>query len=199
MIIGIYGLKGGGKTVFMTLLLWIEHIVFKKIVYSNYKLKFKYKKLDMQKLAELDTQLQNTAIGIDELHMIADSRRAGAKQNLLVSYFVLQSRHRSVNLYFTSQFEHQVDRRVRENTDIKIIAENLNIDSDGDGKPDLFRIIIQDNRGMEKKFHEKIICGTKIYDQFDTNFIINLFQYKEKEKKPKKEEKKSKKKPKKKK
>lgn len=186
MIIGIYGLKGAGKTLVMTLLLWIETLAFQKSVYVNYEVTFPHKKLEMQKLAELDQQLQNTAIGVDELHMIADSRRAGAKQNLLVTYFVLQSRHRSVNMYFTSQYEHQIDRRIRENTDIKIIVENLKIDSDNDGKNDLFRVIIQDRRGMEQKYHEQIICATKIFEQFNTDCIINLFQYKEKEKKKKK-------------
>lgn len=186
MIIGIYGLKGAGKTLLMTLLLFLEQKHLKKKIYINYKVEFPHEKLDLQSLAELDEQLQNSAIGIDELHMIADSRRAGAKQNLLVTYFVLQSRHRSVNMYFTSQFEHQIDRRIRENTDIKIIIENLNIDSDGDGKPDLFRLIIQDLRGFETQYYEHYIRGTTLFNMFDTDYIVNLFKLKEDKKNGKK-------------
>lgn len=187
MIIGIYGLRGGGKTLIMTILLYIEFKILGKKVFSNYELKFPHEKLDAQKLADLDQQLQKSAVGVDEMHMIADSRRAGAKQNLLVTYFVLQSRHRSVNLYFTSQFEHQIDRRIRDNTDIKIISENLNIDSDDDGLPDVFRMVIQDKRGMEVKYVEHYITGTNFYPLFNTDYIINLFKYQEKKKDEKKE------------
>jgi len=178
MIIGIYGLKGSGKTLFMCILLYLEYFYLKSKILSNMWFKFPHEIIDANKLVELDESLKNSAIGIDELHMIADSRRSGARQNLLLSYFVLQSRHRSVNFYFTDQFEHQVDKRVRENTDIKIICENLHIDSDGDGIDDTFRIIIQDLREFPPKYYVTVICATKFFEMYDTDYLIDIFKYK---------------------
>jgi len=178
MIIGIYGLKGGGKTLLLCILLYLEWKMFKSKILANLQFSFPHEIIDAQRLVELDESLKNSAIGIDELHMIADSRRSGAKQNLLMSYFILQSRHRSINFYFTDQFEHHTDRRIRDNTDIKIIVENLHMDSDNDGIDDLFRVIIQDLREYPIKYYITVICGTNFYEMYDTDYLIDIFKYK---------------------
>ena len=177
MIIGLYGLKGSGKTLFMVILLFLEHKYLKSKIMSNLKLSFKHEIINAKQLVELDKSLQDSAIGIDELHTICDSRQSGGKKNILMSYFVLQSRHRSVNFYFTDQFEHQVDRRIRENTDIKIIMENCHIDSDGDGFEDVFRVIIQDLREYPIQYYVTYICGTDFFNMYDTDFIVDIFKY----------------------
>ena len=188
LVIGLKGLKGSGKTLVMTLLLYAEYKNGRKI-YTNYEVNFPHKILDVEKLVKLDIQLQNAVIGIDELHMICDSRRSGKKQNILLSYFVLQSRHRSIDLYYTTQFNGQVDKRIRENTDINIICENLFIDSDNDGNNDLFRIIVQDKRSMPIRLMEKVIYGQPVFNAYNSDHIVDIFTMKEIRKLQKKGEK----------
>ena len=183
MIIGLFGLKGSGKTLMMVILLWLEYKYLNSKVLANLKLGFKHEIIDAKQLVELDENLKNSAIGIDELHTICDSRRSTHIKNILMSYFVLQSRHRSVNFYYTDQFEHQVDRRVRENTDIKIIMENCHIDFDGDGIDDVFKVIIQDLREFPIDYYVTYICGTDFYCMYDTDYIVDIFKYGEKIKK----------------
>jgi hypothetical protein len=178
VIVGILGLKGGGKTVVMTVLVAYEQMMLKKKVYSNLWFSFPHKIIDAKRMVELDVQLKNSVIAIDEIHTIADSRRSGALQNLLLSYFITQSRHRSVNMYWTDQFENQVDKRIRQNTDIKIIVENLHFDSDGDGIDDLFRLIIIDKREIPPLIYETYWCVTDFFTMFDTDYLIDIFKYK---------------------
>ena len=164
----------------MVILLWVEYTYLKSKVMANLKLSFKHEIIDVKELIELNKNLKNSAIGIDELHTICDSRRSGTPKNILMSYFVLQSRHRSVNFYYTDQFEHQVEKRIRENTDIKIIMENCHVDSDGDGIDDVFRVIIQDLRTAPTEYYVTYICGTEFYNMYDTDYIVDIFRYEKK-------------------
>lgn len=188
LVVGIVGLKGSGKTLVLTILLFMAYLNGRK-VYTNYRVFFPHEILDIEKMIKLDISLKNAVIGISEMHMICDARRHGKKQNILMSYFVLQSRHRSVDLYYDSQFERQVDIRIVDNTDMNIISENLYIDSDNDGYDDLFHIIFQDKRKRPLRFWEKIICGTPVFKLYDTDYIIDPFTMKEIQKQKQKEKK----------
>lgn len=177
LVVGIEGLKGSGKTLLLTILLFREYLKGKK-VYTNYKVFFPHEIIDVKKLVALDEQLTDCVIGISELQMICDARRHGNKQNILMSYFVLQSRHRGVNFYYDTQFDRQVDIRISENTDINIICENLHIDSDDDNKADVFRIIIKDKRFMPVKINQKTFYGKPFWGLYDTNHIVDIFTMK---------------------
>ena len=96
-----------------------------------------------------------------------------------MTYFVLQSRHRSVNFYYTTQHDGQVDKRIRENTDVNMICENLYIDSDNDGFNDMFRIIIQDRRFRPIKFKQKMLYGTPIFKMYNSDYLVDIFTMKE--------------------
>lgn len=178
LVVGIKGLKASGKTLLLTWLLFREYLMGKKI-YVNYAVFFPHEMIDVQKMVTLNIELQNAVIGIDELHMICDSRRSGKKQNILMTYFILQSRHRSVNFYYTTQFDGQVDKRIRDNTDVNMVCENLYVDSDGDGFNDLFRIIIQDRRFRPIKFKQKILYGKPVFKLYSSDFIVDIFTMKE--------------------
>lgn len=178
LVVGLKGLKGSGKTLIMTMLLHLEYLAGKK-VYTNYKVNFPHEIIDVNKMVKLDKKLTNAVIGIDEIHMICDARRHGKKQNLLMSYFILQSRHRSVNMYYTTQFDRQVDIRIRENTDVNVVCENLYIDSDEDGYYDLFRIIIQDKRFGYPLIHAKIVYGKPYFNMYNTDEVVDIFTMKD--------------------
>jgi len=178
LVIGIKGLKGSGKTMMLTLLLYMEYRKGRKI-YTNYEVFFPHEIIDVQKMIELDASLENAVVGISELHLICDARRHGTKQNVLMSYFILQSRHRDVDLYYDTQFDGQVDIRIRDNTDVNIVCENLEIDTDHDGYDDLFRIIIQDRRKRPIKISEKLIYGGKIFNLYNDKFLVDIFTMKD--------------------
>lgn len=178
LVVGIKGLKAGGKTLVLTWLLFREYLLGKKI-YTNYRVFFPHELIDVQKMVTLNIEMQNAVIGIDELHMICDSRRSGKKQNILMTYFILQSRHRSVNFYYTTQFGGQIDKRIRDNTDVNMVCENLYVDSDEDGFNDLFRVIIQDRRFRPIKFKQKILYGKPIFKLYSSDYIVDIFTMKE--------------------
>lgn len=178
LVIGFKGYKGSGKTLAMTLFLYLEYKKGKKI-YTNYPVNFPHEYIDVQKLVDLDEQIQNAVIAIDELHMICDSRRSSSKQNMLMSYFVLQSRHRSVNFYYTTQLDGQIDVRIRDNTDINVICQNLFIDSDNDGLNDTFRLLFQDRRFGYIINYERKLYGKPVFDMYTGDEIIDIFTMKE--------------------
>lgn len=178
LVIGFKGYKGSGKTLAMTLFLYLEYKKGKKI-YTNYPVNFPHEYIDVQKLVDLDKQLQNAVIGIDELHMICDSRRSSSKQNMLMSYFVLQSRHRSVNFYYTTQLDGQIDVRIRDNTDINVICQNLFIDSDNDGLNDTFLLLFQDRRFGYIINYERKLYGKPVFDMYTGDEIIDIFTMKQ--------------------
>lgn len=174
LVVGIKGIKGSGKTLLMTWLLYKEFLKGKR-VYTNYEVFFPHEIIDIQKMVTLNIDLQNAVIGIDELHMICDSRRSGKKQNILMTYFVLQSRHRSVNFYYSTQHDGQVDKRIRDNTDVNMICENLYIDSDNDGLNDMFRIIIQDRRFRPIRFNQKLFYGKPVFKMYNSDYLVDIF------------------------
>lgn len=177
-VVGIYGWKGSGKTTALTLFLWIENILgIRKSLFCNYKLSFDFQWLNGRDMIDLTDKLKDSAIGIDELHEYADSRNSGTLQNKRVSDFFLQSRHTSSNVYYTTQFKDQIDKRIRRITDIDIVCENLFIDSDHDGDDDIFRLNMIDRRMPDKGATERVFYAKPIFDLFDSTERINPFLF----------------------
>src|SRR4030042_6288578 len=130
-VIGIFGYKGSFKTTVLTFLLHEDFLALSdRKVFSNYKLSFKFDWLKAEELILDIDKFNNTIIGIDELHEYADSRNSSSFQNRLISSFFLQSRHTNSNVYYTSQYEDQIDKRIIRITDIIIYCNNLYTDMD---------------------------------------------------------------------
>jgi hypothetical protein len=184
VVIGIFGYKGSGKTLMMILLLYIEHLSGKRILVNMKDLSFPSKVINPKDLIELSKKLMGCTIGIDELHTIGDSRKSGKTQNINLANFFLQSRHRGVNVIFTDQYQGQTDKRIRENTDIKIVARNLYIDSDGDGFNDMFEYTIIDVRTEE--INTIRIYGKPIFELYNDGEIIDIYEHEKKNSKKKK-------------
>jgi hypothetical protein len=182
LIIGICGHKGSGKTTLLTFFAYSEFKSKNKpSLFSNYKLNFNFKWLDAFSLLINWDAFKNSSIIIDELHEYADSRNSSSMQNRLISAWFLQSRHTSSNIYYSTQFFDQVDKRIRRITDIDIMCENLKTDIDNDGDDDLFKFIIYDTR--DRKFTERLFYAKPIFDMYDSTERINPFMIsKEKQK-----------------
>lgn len=181
-IVGIYGWKGSGKTTSLTLFMILEYLTgMRKKIFSNYKLNMPFQWLSGHSLIALDQTLDNSSLAIDELHEYADSRNSASLQNKRVADFFLQSRHFNCDIYYTTQFKDQVDKRIRRITDIDVIAENLFWDSDDDGDDDMFRITIKDNRCRDTKVKELTFYAKPVFDCYDSTERINPFVFSKEE------------------
>jgi hypothetical protein len=177
-VTGIYGWKGGGKTTALTLFMYLERMLgLKKNMFCNYKLNFEFDWLSGKDMIDLTDKLNDSAIGIDELHEYADSRNSGTMQNKRVADFFLQSRHTNSNVYYSTQFKDQVDKRIRRITDIDIIIENLFMDSDKDGDDDVFRMTYCDRRIPDMKPIVRLFYAKPIFSMFDSTERINPFVF----------------------
>ena len=183
IVIGIYGFKGGGKTTTMVLFLMLEHSVnFRNRFFANLKVDLEgFNWLNGRDMIDLTDKLNDSCIGIDELHEYADCRDSGSFQNKRVSDFFLQSRHTRSNVYYTTQFKDQIDKRIRRITDIDIVCENLFIDSDYDGDDDLFNFTMVDRRRMDIPPVTRTFYAKPVFDLFDSTERINPFVFTKKD------------------
>jgi hypothetical protein len=178
IVVGIYGWKGAGKTTALTLFLLLEHLQRRRQrTFCNYKLKFPFDWLAGQDMIDLEHKLDHSVVGIDELHEYADARNAGTLQNKRVADFFLQSRHFQCDVFYTSQFKDQVDKRIRRITDIDVISENLFTDLDKDGDDDLFQLVIKDRRLPDSKVRVMRFYAKPVFDLFDSTERINPFVF----------------------
>jgi hypothetical protein len=118
MTIQIYiGTLGSGKTLSMVRDLYMDSIERKRKVISNLVLSFSpniiskeffegFAQGQQQELFDID-------LGIDEMHIFLDSRSSTTKASKYLSYFILQTRKRGVELKGTTQFYNQIDKRLR--------------------------------------------------------------------------------------
>ena len=119
-ITGIFGDLGSGKTLLSSILGIYSHNKGKK-VYANYDLNGAEK---INPIDLLNFELENCVLILDEANTILDSR-INSNSNRLIGYFVLQSRHRKVDIYYTSQIAGSVDLRMRLVTSRPIYAQRV--------------------------------------------------------------------------
>lgn len=118
MTIQIYiGTLGSGKTLSMVRDLYIDNKDKNRRIISNLILNFTSTQISQKffdTFAQGQTQeLFDLDLGIDEMHIFLDSRSSTSKGNKYLSYFILQTRKRGVELKGTTQFYNQIDKRLR--------------------------------------------------------------------------------------
>lgn len=177
MIIGYVGTRGRGKTLSCVREAY-EHYLKGYTIYSNINLNKKYFKtwfkLDGQMLVdwvEGDKQFKKAFFILDEVHVYLDSRMGMSKRNIIISYFILQTRKRDVRLGYTTQFYNQVEKRLRQPTEVIVECQNYNNKG----------IIINRNivyvLELNHKFQQQFIAND-YFDFYDTNEIVNPFRSK---------------------
>lgn len=175
MIIGIEGGIGSGKTILMTRYLY-KDFKRKKAIYSNYGLKFKHEIIDMSKILEMHDNkfnLRDCSLGIDEITVFADCRRSGSKLNRLISYFILQSRKRSVDIYFTTQNLQMIDFRLLDYMDFQILAKKVKDKKTGKEVQGYAQYQVFDIRDVNNIKRTKFIMKLdKYYPLYDTMEVI---------------------------
>lgn len=175
MIIGIEGGLGSGKTILMTRFLVKDNLKGRKL-FANYGLKeVNFEPLDITKILDMhknEFNLLDCSIGIDEITVFADCRKSGSKLNRLVSYFILQSRKRNVDIYFTTQNLNMVDFRLINYMDFQIFCEKV-FDRNGEIIDGFSRYNVFDLRDARNVNITKFVLNiSKYYRFYDTNEVI---------------------------
>ena len=175
MIIGYFGTRGKGKTLSLIREAYNHYLDGYKI-YTNIKLNKKYFKSyeilslkDIIDFVQNEKQFHKAFFILDEIHVYIDSRASASKKNVIISYFALQTRKRNVRLGYTTQFVHQVDKRLRDLTEVEVICENV-MTSEGRIQVNFVRDI---GRGII--INDKYIASD-FFDYYDTNEIVNPFK-----------------------
>ena len=182
MLIAFEGDRGSGKTLTMTKMGYIKHLQGRKII-SNYTVNYPHIKLISQWLKDyLDKGVSNKesvtdcCILWDELPVYVDCRRSASKRNLLISYLVLQSRKRNVDIMYTTQSMDYVDKRFRKHTDVIVSPRHMINPKIGLLKEHgIFKIITRGTNYNGKDVERvDVWCLKEYFDFYDTNEIIYL-------------------------
>lgn len=165
---------GSGKTLSMVRLAYSLYLKGYTI-YSNFHLNFPFEYFtlhDIMNYAENSTNFVNTVFLIDEAHIFVDARRSSSSRNLAISYFILQTRKQNVWLFFTTQYYHQVEKRLRASTNA-FVECSFKSYTDGFGLQANVCLnmwnIVKSNKIIVKKF---VFSANSFFDLYDTNEVI---------------------------
>ena len=118
------GTVGTGKTLSMV---WKAYGYYKRgyKIFSNIDLNFPHVKVEtLEDLENVRGTAEQPAIAIfDELWRWLDSRQYKKAKNDFVSRTIFYSRKRYVDVYYTTQRFHQIEKRIRDLTDAEIKPE----------------------------------------------------------------------------
>lgn len=170
MILGFVGDMGSGKTLSMVRFAYSLYTKGYQ-VYSNMKLNFPFQYFSLQDIlsyAENEQNFINTVFLVDEAHIFMDSRGSMTKRNLILSYFVLQTRKRNVWLFFTTQYYHQIDKRLRASSNAIVECSSKVLDDSRMFILNTFNIM-KSHKVVTKSF---AFLGNKYFGLYDTNEVV---------------------------
>lgn len=130
---------------------------------------FPYEKLTLKDLMEYTSEsdkFQNAIVVLDEIHIFIDSRRSVSSRNVIISYFLTQTRKKGVLLFWTSQQAHQVDKRLRSNSDFIIECSKTKIGE--------MLIVINDIIVMDGRTFKEWFIGNDYFEFYDTTQTISI-------------------------
>jgi len=112
---------GSGKTTAAVALACEEQKNDGRRVISNNHLNMDYTHFDIAWFLEhlADHEMEDCVLVLDEMYQLMDSRSSQTKLNKLLTYFVVQTRKRGVDLYVCTHFLDHVDLRLRRAVDIR--------------------------------------------------------------------------------
>lgn len=122
--------RGSGKTGGMTWRLHQKKLQGRRVL-ANYETAFLDDTVNADIMAragddpEIQSFLGNSVIALTEVHQFLESRRTQKTDQLRVTYGILQLRKLRSELHWDSQADHQVEKRLMEQTDFLIHCENL--------------------------------------------------------------------------
>lgn len=186
IIIGLIGPRGGGKSVGGARITILDYMMAGYDVWSNMEIgigvqvnghvkELRSKPLDKMELGELDTVYNNGLVFVDEVNAyIADSRRCMSEEALSFSYILQQIRKRKLNIIWTAQSEAHCDERLRWQTDIYIVCNDVSVSRRGCGIGELSLWKAYDAHGLvtgqlqNPVFYQGIIWNKPWWNSFST-------------------------------
>ena len=165
---------GSGKTLSLCRQVYREYKKGKKVI-SNMHFNFPYTPLTIEMLLEYDredTDLQDCVLVIDEAHIYLDSRTSVSKKNRIISMFLVQTRKKNVHLYYTTQYFDQVDKRLRQNSDVVTRCRTIPYKQVGKVliKITYNTMMIKEEFGYRTK--KTFFISNPFYNMYDTNQVI---------------------------
>ena len=170
----ITGGVGTGKTCLLTRYGKLSYDSGRDVIANYHLKKMKYDKLDMVDLYFNEPDRKNLILLGDELYTFMDCRSSMSKRNKIESYLIAQTRKKSYDLYFTTQFADFIDFRLMKFVDIWIEMSNI--------------WLLNKTTGEKKKHPYKFICeftdyripnditqtvkvfdGRNTFDEYDTD------------------------------
>lgn len=162
MLIVILGNYGSGKT----LLLTYFALKTKRKIFSNFKINTdNYNTLEVLDLLELPN---NIDVFLDEAYTWLESRLSGKAINRYLSYILLQSRKRTLDIYCTAQLFSTIDVRFRHKSDIIIECHKF--------KDGFHYKIFNRNTFKRKYFVLPFDLAKKYYSYYDTYEIVEPYE-----------------------
>lgn len=171
MIVGFIGNMGGGKTLSMVKYAY-EKYLSGFTIYSNIHLDFPHKKLDLELIldyANEDKQFPKSVFLIDEAHIYLEARRSASKRNIVITYFILQTRKKDILLLYTTQNFYQVEKRLREQTDVRISCYTKKVKG---RMMTLNKMEVLKMEGTQR--HSSIFCSEDYYHLYNTYEVVPL-------------------------
>ena len=170
-IMAIVGAMGAGKTLLASAMA-LRLKPFYTII-ANYDLRIREYDILPENVSDLMFTAEKVKgkklMVIDEFHIFSDSRLSGSHQNVLMSYFVTQTRKQDIQLIYTTQQFGQVDIRIRDNTDVMAIP-------DYDSATDTMNVVYMVKdwfSGQFKTSHMKQYKNLKpVFDIYSTKQLI---------------------------
>ncbi len=175
MIYGFLGDMGSGKTLTMTKYAYLYHKKGYKI-YSNYHLNFPHIKITkefLQQIVKENLEFEgNILFCVDEIDMLIDSRMSMKKSNIILSYLLKQVRKKRIRLFYTVQYEHMIDKRLRSLTKTRILCKTKDIIMFTENYEFIIKMIyntmvINNVIGQKKRF-----VGNRYFKLYNTHELI---------------------------
>ena len=125
MLCGVFGNICSGKT--LLLVFFLKYLNYPE-KYTNFTVKIKgVKPITLSELLTMNFSLnEKSLVCLDEAYIELDSRRSLKKKNIDISHLIFQSRKRSVDIIYASQLRSSVDLRLRDLTQVNILALGKN-------------------------------------------------------------------------
>lgn len=171
MIIGFVGRMGSGKTLSMTRCL-LKYYQRGFRILTNYDLAIPHEEVSFEwiiKTAEEQGKLDMCVLALDEIHIMIDSRAAPTKRNRSLSYLLNQSRKLKVIWLYSTQYAHQVDKRLRSGTDLWVMCEGTHVLTPTE---DLFIVSNYITDGTKNR--EEVFLGNNYFHLYNTNQVIRF-------------------------
>lgn len=169
MLIGILGDLGSGKTLLATYLAYKMSSKIEYDVYANYQLNIPNCKsyISPIQLMEINPPHDKRALVVlDEAYTWLDSRVSISHINRYISWIILQSRKRNMDIIHTEQLNRLIDVRLKELNNMIFYAENL-------GKGFKYTLVYRKGlRTFQKTFWLPYSYAKNLFSLYDTREIV---------------------------